>query len=136
MICLLPFQKKTINRLTIDFQCAILIQSNKRMPMTTTDAQLLTLNLMSKHLPSSWTFSWINSNCILGRCSYQTKQILLNPQFVTQYPQEQVTDTILHEIVHAMTKGAGHGLPWKFACRQIGADYQNVTLQLHSELLS
>jgi hypothetical protein len=33
----------------------------------------------------------------------------------------QVTDTILHEIAHALTLGDGHGYAWKRKCIEIGA---------------
>jgi len=36
-------------------------------------------------------------------------------------PIEQVRDTILHEIAHALTPGDGHGAKWKAACIAIGA---------------
>lgn len=37
---------------------------------------------------------------------------------------DEVADTILHEIAHALTPGSGHGSAWKLKCIEIGADPQ------------
>lgn len=60
-----------------------------------------------------------------GRCSYSTRTIEISGPLSraqdTEDGRAQVHDTILHEIAHAMTPGAGHGPAWKRACVRIGA---------------
>lgn len=36
--------------------------------------------------------------------------------------EQEVRDTILHEIAHALAPRAGHGPKWRAICRQIGAE--------------
>ena len=42
-------------------------------------------------------------------------------KFLINYMPESISDTILHEIAHALTQGAGHGPRWKRKCIEIGA---------------
>jgi len=50
-------------------------------------------------------------------------------------PEEQVRDTILHEIAHAIAgHKAGHGWQWKAECRRIGAN-PNRTADLPQDMV-
>lgn len=58
----------------------------------------------------------------LGRCCYTTKTIELQGRYVKDNTVAQVTDTILHEIAHALAgPRAGHGLEWKRWAVRVGA---------------
>ncbi len=61
----------------------------------------------------------------LGRCCYTTKTIELQGRYVKDNTVEQVTDTILHEIAHALAgPRAGHGMEWKMWAVRVGATPQ------------
>lgn len=58
----------------------------------------------------------------LGRCCYTTKTIELQGRYVKDNTVAQVTDTILHEIAHALAgHSAGHGSEWKMWAVRVGA---------------
>jgi predicted SprT family Zn-dependent metalloprotease len=99
-------------------------------------AETLALALMAKHgLPK--LFSFDNSKKRFGVCRmrYNRKVIGFGGQTKTDYifigislsrhlvklnEEAEVTDTILHEIAHALTMGDGHGAKWKAKCVEIG----------------
>lgn len=56
-----------------------------------------------------------------GMCDYNNNTISLSSAILSLWSQEQVEDTILHEIAHALTPEAGHGREWKAMCRKLGA---------------
>jgi predicted SprT family Zn-dependent metalloprotease len=85
-------------------------------------AEKLTLSLMHKHNLRGWSFKWDNSLRRFGCCSQGRKYIGLSRKLVEVNNVEQVKDTILHEIAHALAgPGVGHGQKWKDICVQIGA---------------
>jgi predicted SprT family Zn-dependent metalloprotease len=79
--------------------------------------------LMEQHglIEKGWTFGFIRTKTTIGRCSYRHKQILYSVHFL-HATFDQMKDTILHEIAHALTPGAGHGRGWKDCCERIGAE--------------
>lgn len=57
----------------------------------------------------------------LGRCVYGTKTIVISEFYARHNPDEDVLDTLLHEIAHALTPGHGHDRVWQFAAWWLGA---------------
>ena len=58
----------------------------------------------------------------LGRCCFTTRTIELQGRYVKDNTVAQVTDTILHEIAHALAgPSAGHGPEWKMWAVRVGA---------------
>lgn len=89
--------------------------------MNLVDAQRLAEDNINQWLDESWTFSWNNRKRAFGVCVYSKKEIQLSRILTKQVDEEQVLDTILHEIAHALTPGAGHGARWKAMARRVGA---------------
>ena len=97
--------------------------------MNIEDAKVLALLHMDNHglLDLHWIFSFESCKNTLGRCHYESKKITLSKWYVELNNEEDVEDTTLHEIAHAISwirygrKGKGHGLLWKKVCREIGA---------------
>jgi hypothetical protein len=91
--------------------------------METKQIEQLAIELIAKHLPNqNWQFIWNNRINSLGVCKYNTKQIGLSSRWVRKLPKEEIVDTLLHEIAHAIAGyEAGHGHRWKVACVTIGA---------------
>lgn len=85
------------------------------------EATTLALSLMVEHGLGEWKLVWSKSRRVFGRCIYRTRSIELSKPLVFRNPEAEVRDTILHEIAHALTPGAGHGSRWKAVCRKIGA---------------
>lgn len=84
-------------------------------------AEKMALELIQKHLPGVWRFGWDNARRRLGKCSYQEGLITLSRPYTQIRSEANVRNTILHEIAHALTPFADHGLEWKMVAIRIGA---------------
>jgi predicted SprT family Zn-dependent metalloprotease len=72
--------------------------------------------------PKSWKFEWDNAYRRFGVCKHWQRIIGMSKKLVAINGEAEVTDTILHEIAHALApSGANHGEEWKAICRRIGA---------------
>lgn len=93
--------------------------------MNPTDAHYLALELMERHglIATGWRPQLDGAKRRFGLCDYRRKIISLSRPLVERNSIEQVTDTILHEIAHALVGGAaGHGPAWKRKAREVGAN--------------
>ena len=89
------------------------------------EAQDLALTLMEKHglIAKGWGFKFDRAVRRFGLCSYRKKQISLSAPLVSVNNRAEVTETILHEIAHALAgHKAGHGPVWKAMAKSIGCD--------------
>ena len=78
--------------------------------------------LMHKHGLDGWTFRFGAARRMIGLCREKGKIIQLGRHHAANDPREQVTDTILHEIAHALAgTAAGHGPVWRNTAKRIGA---------------
>ena len=79
-------------------------------------------DMLVKHNLTGWKFVWNNrtSNGTWGICKYKQKEIHLNKRYALVESEENVIDTITHEVAHVLTKGDGHGEAWKSKCRELG----------------
>ena len=75
--------------------------------------------LIKQHCPT-YKFKWGKGIKTLGMCDYFTKTICISKPFAQNNELKYITDTILHEIAHALTPGAGHGERWKRECIRLG----------------
>ena len=79
-------------------------------------------DLMDRHGLDEWTLRFNTARQKHGECRALQKLILLSRVHAVNDPPDQVTDTILHEIAHALAgPGAGHGPAWKAIARRLGA---------------
>ncbi|MGH7214324.1 MAG: SprT-like domain-containing protein [Tepidisphaeraceae bacterium] len=87
------------------------------------EAGHLARELMRRHglLGQGWTFSFDHARRRFGCCHYHTKRITLSRPLTFLNAIDEVRDTVLHEIAHALTPGDGHGRKWRAKCAQIGA---------------
>src|ERR1700760_1168305 len=76
---------------------------------------------MHQHGLVGWTFRFDNARRRFGSCRYGSKLITLSRPLVYLNDVEQVRDTILHEIAHALAPGDKHGPRWRAACVKVGA---------------
>lgn len=93
--------------------------------MTINEAEQLALNLMDQHglIQDGWTFDFTNRKHQLGVCYYDKKHIALSKHHVLADTDEDVNDTILHEIAHALVgPDNGHNNLWKKKAKSIGCN--------------
>lgn len=88
--------------------------------MNLTTADNLGRALVSKHL-TGWSFSWNKRKTAFGVCNYRKKTIFLSTCLTETETEDATTQTILHEIAHALAgPGTGHGKYWRMVAREIG----------------
>lgn len=80
-------------------------------------------DLLDKHNLKDWTIR-LNQDVesgYFGMCSHKDKCIILNAHHVDIHPEEEVEDTIRHEVAHALTPNQGHGGLWILKAEELGA---------------
>ncbi len=78
--------------------------------------------LMDEHGLADWTLAFVEAGRRLGDCNYRDRVIRIGRAHALDDGEEQIRDTVLHEIAHAITgPKAGHGPLWKATARRIGA---------------
>lgn len=83
----------------------------------------LARELMNQHGLGHWVFQYDRAKRRAGCCKHAQQVITLSDHFVAHNNDEEIRDTILHEIAHAIAGyAAGHGPAWKAVCRRIGAN--------------
>lgn len=95
--------------------------------MKLADAEKLAYELMGQHklFSNGWGFKFDNARVRFGLCAWSKKTISLSRHLTELNDEEQVRDTILHEIAHALApKRAGHNRQWVYQCLQVGAKPQ------------
>lgn len=102
--------------------------------MKTKDIEKLQKELFIKYNLNDWEFKFDNSKKRFGICSYRKKIISLSKELCVLNDKEIVTDTLLHEIAHAIVgHGNGHNKIWQRKAIEIGCNGQrcydeNVTM--------
>jgi predicted SprT family Zn-dependent metalloprotease len=90
--------------------------------MDLSDAATLARNLMIKHGLGQWIFEFSRCKSSFGAVRHASKRITLSAPLSEINSVAEVTDTILHEIAHALVgRGVGHGPAWKLKAQLIGA---------------
>jgi len=87
-------------------------------------ARILALRLMREHGLIGWRFAFDHARRRFGCCNFTRKTISLSRPLTLLNTEDEVRDTILHEIAHALTPRAGHGPAWRAMCVRIGAKPQ------------
>jgi len=68
-----------------------------------------------------WTFEWDNAKVRFGRCLYHSKVISMSRPLVELNSEEEMRDTLLHEIAHALVgPGHHHDYFWRLEARKVG----------------
>lgn len=82
----------------------------------------LAQQLLLEYKLFDWQFRYNRKKHAFGVCHYNLKLIEMSKELVALNSEEDVRDTILHEIAHAIVGiGHGHGPAWKHTARLIGA---------------
>lgn len=85
-------------------------------------ARALALELMACHGLHDWAFAFGRQKRTLGLCRYAARTIELSIYLVDRNGPDEVRDTVLHEIAHALVgPGHAHDAVWKAKAAAIGA---------------
>lgn len=77
---------------------------------------------MAEHGLATWAFKFDRAARRFGSCWPARRVITLSWKLTMLNDASQVTNTLLHEIAHAITPGDGHGAKWQSACRKLGIE--------------
>ena len=89
--------------------------------MKISQAEPLIRELIQHHVPG-WEFRWDKATRRFGCCHQDLKRITISKALTELNEWDDVKDTVLHEIAHAIVgPGHGHDKVWKSACTIIGA---------------
>ena len=81
----------------------------------------LARGLMFQHQLGQWSFQFDNGTKRAGCCHYTTQVLSLSHEFAKRAPAEEIKDTILHEIAHALVgKEHHHDDVWRAKALEIG----------------
>lgn len=85
------------------------------------EARELADDLMARHGVSDWRLVFDDAKTRAGICRLEVKEIGLSRPLIRLYSPEQVTETVLHEIAHALAgPGHGHDRVWRAIAVRIG----------------
>lgn len=91
--------------------------------MELTAASNLARALMAEHLDRSWRFEWDHARRRGGSTSWHPNRITMSRYLVPLWSEDQVRNTMLHEIAHALVGAEyGHGVTWQRTARMLGCD--------------
>lgn len=83
--------------------------------------QQLALHLIKEHRLRRWKFKFDHSVRRAGCCDYRKKQISISINLALTASDEDIRDTLLHEIAHALVgKKHNHDAIWKAKAKEIG----------------
>lgn len=94
--------------------------------MTEKDIRMLAREELDYYGLPHWVFRFNSSLVNSGLCDYNKCTIYLSRKYMEHMSDEEICNTILHEIAHALTPWDKHGRKWKLACEYLGIQ-PNVT---------
>jgi predicted SprT family Zn-dependent metalloprotease len=84
-------------------------------------AESMARQLMDQYGLRDWKFKFDNAKCRFGVCRRRSKVVGLSCYLTILNGEEQVRDTVLHEIAHALCPaGEHHGPLWQSVAKLIG----------------
>jgi predicted SprT family Zn-dependent metalloprotease len=93
-------------------------------------AAALARELLTTHGLTGWSFRFNRSRVNMGLCRYGQRTVELSAFFVERNSDEDIRDTLLHEIAHALVgRAAGHGPLWKAMCLRVGARPERLSFE-------
>jgi hypothetical protein len=90
--------------------------------MKLNEARDLAIQLMTNHgiVEQGWRFEFDNAKRRFGCCKYGSRRITLSLYLTELNNIDEVKNTILHEIAHALCPRQGHNSVWKRKAIEIG----------------
>lgn len=85
---------------------------------------------------SEWSFKVSGRlTDVAGTANYFDKVLEFSKKYIEFYDEEEVRDTIIHEIAHAMTKGHNHDEVWRNLCLRLGGSGEEFYDDVDDEFL-
>lgn len=82
-------------------------------------------------LDYDWAAVLDNAKRRAGQCRYRKQEIGISRLFISWATHEQIVQTVLHEIAHALAfeldDETGHGWSWRRWCRELGIEPERCT---------
>lgn len=89
--------------------------------MDLVEVRTLGRQLMDQHGLQAWDLDLDHARRRAGACHYTARKITVSRHLMALYDEAMVTDTLLHEIAHALAGArAGHGPRWRSLAVSIG----------------
>ncbi|WP_158277212.1 SprT-like domain-containing protein [Serinibacter arcticus] len=86
------------------------------------EARRLAVTLMHRYGVGSWRLEFGRAKTSSGSCRHDRRTIVLSAPLVALMDESEVTETVLHEIAHALVGPThGHDEAWREVARKIGA---------------
>jgi len=96
-------------------------QRDRGITVQLTHAAMLARGLMGVHGLAGWGFEFDNAKTRAGVCRSARKVLGLSRPLTLLHTDDEVRETILHEIAHALVGTEhGHGRVWQAKAREIG----------------
>ena len=94
------------------------------MTISGSEVEKYARNMLDKYGLHDWKFSWNRGKRLAGLCNYQLKTVFLSTYMLTKNAVEfnDIRNTLLHEIAHALTPGHNHDHVWVQKALEIGCD--------------
>jgi predicted SprT family Zn-dependent metalloprotease len=93
----------------------------ERRAVDLNEARELADNLMTRHGLADWALTFDDAKTRAGICRLDAREIGLSRPLIRLYSAEQVAETVLHEIAHALAgPGHGHDRVWRTIAVRIG----------------
>ena len=106
----------------LEHVCRSTAQEREERLVRLKDVAVRARELMDRHGLGEWALRFSGARKKLGECRPRQKLIRISRAHAVNGAPEQVTDTILHEIAHALAgPDAGHGPAWKAVAKRLGA---------------
>ena len=86
----------------------------------------LTEENLKAHNLSNVEIKITNQKNVLGKCSYDGESIWIKLNHALYDNIDNVKNTILHEIAHALTPEEGNSIEWQKKALEIGLSYQDI----------
>lgn len=91
------------------------------------EVDALARELMAEHGLTDWDFGFDRARCRAGLTNHTARRITLSRALMALYDEEQVCDTILHEIAHALVGPThGHDAVWSAKARELGSSGERL----------
>ena len=89
-----------------------------------------------QHGLEGWTFKVVSSTSKrnIGYCSAWKKVIAIQSHFFFAMTADQIEETILHELAHALTPGEGHSKVWRAKALELGDTHARATVNIQGGL--
>lgn len=86
------------------------------------EARRLAVSLMHQFGLSAWRLEFSKAKTRSGECRHDRRTLVLSAPMVTVMSPSEVTETVLHEIAHALVGPEhGHDDVWRLTAQRIGA---------------